>query len=45
MCTTITGEEAERIGLVSLAVDDAELDSRALRSRPSWQRGRRPQSA
>jgi enoyl-CoA hydratase len=30
MCTTITGEEAERIGLVSLAVDDAELDAKAL---------------
>jgi enoyl-CoA hydratase len=30
MCNTITGEEAERIGLVSLAVDDAELDAKAL---------------
>jgi len=27
---TITGAEAERIGLVSLAVDDAELDAKAL---------------
>jgi len=30
MCTTISGEEAERIGLVSLAVDDAELDAKAV---------------
>ena len=30
LCTTITGEEAEKIGLVSLAVDDAELDAKAL---------------
>jgi enoyl-CoA hydratase len=30
LCETLTGEEAERIGLVSLAVDDAMLDARAL---------------
>src|SRR6266568_3104270 len=30
LCETITGEEAERIGLVSLAVPDAELQDRAL---------------
>ena len=30
LCETITGEEAERIGLVSLAVPDAELQARAL---------------
>ncbi len=30
LCEPITGEEAERIGLVSLAVPDAELPSRAL---------------
>jgi enoyl-CoA hydratase len=30
MCTTITGEEAERIGLVSLSVDDADLDAKAV---------------
>jgi enoyl-CoA hydratase len=30
MCTTITGEEAERIGLVSMAVEDAELDAKAV---------------
>ncbi|WP_066272057.1 enoyl-CoA hydratase/isomerase family protein [Hydrogenophaga palleronii] len=29
-CDTLSGEEAERIGLVSLAVDDEELDARAL---------------
>ena len=30
LCDTITGEEAERIGLVSLAVPDEELQARAL---------------
>ncbi|HYZ63583.1 MAG TPA: enoyl-CoA hydratase/isomerase family protein [Acetobacteraceae bacterium] len=30
LCETIRGEEAERLGLVSLAVDDAELDARAV---------------
>ena len=30
MCTTITGEEAERIGLVSMAVDDADVQAKAL---------------
>lgn len=29
-CETLTGEEAERIGLVSLVVDDAEVQDRAL---------------
>src|SRR3712207_876481 len=29
-CTPLSGEEAERIGLVSLCVDDAELHDRAL---------------
>jgi enoyl-CoA hydratase len=29
-CETLTGEEAERIGLVSLCVDDAEVHERAL---------------
>jgi enoyl-CoA hydratase len=29
-CETVTGEEAERIGLVSLCVDDEELEGRAL---------------
>jgi enoyl-CoA hydratase len=31
LCETVTGEEAERIGLVSLCVDDDELDATALR--------------
>jgi enoyl-CoA hydratase len=30
LCEPVTGEEAERIGLVSLAVDRAELEERAL---------------
>jgi enoyl-CoA hydratase len=30
LCDRLTGEEAERIGLISLAVDDAELDGKAL---------------
>jgi enoyl-CoA hydratase len=30
LCETLTGEEAERIGLISLAVNDDELDARAL---------------
>ncbi len=30
LCERMTGEEAERIGLISLAVDDSDLDSRAL---------------
>jgi enoyl-CoA hydratase len=29
-CDTLTGEEAERIGLVSLCVDDADVQDRAL---------------
>lgn len=29
-CDTLSGEEAERIGLVSLVVDDADLDAKAL---------------
>ena len=28
LCDQVLGEEAERIGLVSLAVEDAELDTR-----------------
>jgi len=31
LCETLTGEEAERIGLISMAVDDAELDAIALK--------------
>jgi len=30
LCDTLSGEEAERIGLVALAVEDAELDAKAL---------------
>jgi enoyl-CoA hydratase len=30
LCEPLRGEEAERIGLISLAVDDAELDARAV---------------
>lgn len=30
LCEPLRGEEAERIGLVSLAVDDAELDAKAV---------------
>jgi enoyl-CoA hydratase len=30
LCDPVSGAEAERIGLVSLAVDDAELDAKAL---------------
>ena len=32
LCEPVSGEEAERIGLVSLAVDDAELDATALKT-------------
>jgi enoyl-CoA hydratase len=30
LCESISGEEAERIGLISLAVEDAELDGKAV---------------
>jgi len=30
LCDTITGEEAQKIGLISLAVDEAQLDEKAL---------------
>jgi len=30
LCDTLSGEEAERIGLVALAVEDAELDAKAV---------------
>jgi enoyl-CoA hydratase len=32
LCETLSGEEAERIGLISLAVDDTELDATALKT-------------
>ena len=30
LCDAVSGAEAERIGLISLAVEDAELDAKAL---------------
>ncbi|MFO0990158.1 MAG: enoyl-CoA hydratase/isomerase family protein [Alphaproteobacteria bacterium] len=30
LCDAVSGEEAERIGLISLAVDDSELDAKAV---------------
>ena len=30
LCDQILGDEAERIGLISLAVDDSELDAKAV---------------
>jgi enoyl-CoA hydratase len=30
LCDQVLGEEAERIGLISLAVEDGELDARAV---------------
>ena len=30
LCDRLTGEEAEKIGLISLVVDDADLDGKAL---------------
>ena len=38
LCDSVSGAEAERIGLVSLAVDDAELEKR----RKSWQPAKAP---
>jgi enoyl-CoA hydratase len=32
LCETLSGEEAERIGLISLAVDDSELEATALKT-------------
>jgi enoyl-CoA hydratase len=32
LCETLSGEEAERIGLISMAVDDGELDATALKT-------------
>ena len=32
LCETLSGEEAERIGLISMAVDDADLDSTAIKT-------------
>lgn len=43
LCDTLSGEEAERIGLVALAVEDAELDAKALETAIRLTEG--PQSA
>lgn len=34
-CDQILGEEAERIGLITFAVDDDQLEAKSMRSRPS----------
>ena len=39
LCEPIDGEEAERIGLVSMCVDDSELDAAAMRVARKLQRG------
>jgi enoyl-CoA hydratase len=39
LCEPISGEEAERIGLVSMCVDDSELDATAMRVARKLQRG------
>jgi len=38
-CDPLSGEEAERIGLISLAVDDADLDAKALEVASKLARG------
>ena len=45
LCETVSGEEAERIGLVSLCVDEAELIAKAFEVANSWPPARRPRSA
>ena len=45
LCEPISGEEAERIGLVSLAVDEASCSSARSRSPSGWPPARRPRSA
>ena len=45
MLWTVSGEEAERIGLVSLCVDEAELIAKAFEWPTSWPPARRPRSA
>lgn len=39
LCETVSGEEAERIGLVSLAVDEAELQAKAFEVAEKLSRG------
>ena len=45
LCDQVLGEEAERIGLISLAVEDAELDAKAVELRLALPRARRARSA
>ena len=45
LCETVTGADAERIGLVTMAVDDAELDGKAVEIATRLAKGRRVPSA
>ena len=45
LCDAVSGAEAERIGLISLAVEDAELDAKAWRSPCAWPKARKARSA
>ena len=45
LCDQLSGEEAERIGLVSLCVEDADLDAKALEVAPGSPTARRARSA
>ena len=46
LCEPLLGADAERIGLISLSVDDADLGRpNRCRSRPGWQRARKVRSA
>ena len=40
LCDAVSGDEAERIGLISLAVEDAELDAKAVEIADAPRRGR-----
>lgn len=42
LCDAVSGEEAERIGLVSLCVDRAELLSKASKWPAAWRPARKP---
>ena len=44
-CDTVSGEEAERLGLVSLTCDEGELQSKALEVARNWPPDRRPRCA
>jgi enoyl-CoA hydratase len=45
LCEAVSGEEAERIGLVSLAVDDDQLLPKAYEVADRWPPAARPPSA